>query len=423
VLHCDVGDLQGGDSVTVTLDARDGWDLSVQSPAPACAPTPGGDALACRLGDLASGASLQVRVAASVYAPLTRTITNTVVVAASNPDPGQANNTARAALDIAPAQALADDEQSAANTDLAVWSEAPARVVAGQPFTYTLTVANNSPVDASGVTLHDILPPGILVHATSPGRPDCALVQNGITCLLDDAQDEQDIKFTFIVLSDVTTSPDIALDTLDPGWPLCEVEAGGDLSRAVHCYLGDLRSGQKARVTLLATAGGVTTRVITNTVSTRAAENDSDLQNNAHHSGSSVELESDLSVIVSVDEGARTSGPAISGQALTYTLGIANHGPSDARYVNLTSTLPSGVTLLSATDNTGGACTLEGEAVYCRLRQLPGGQSASVSLVVQVNAQPGQNITHTVLVAAPAPDPDPGNNQASTSLPVATTDD
>jgi uncharacterized repeat protein (TIGR01451 family) len=365
---------------------------------------------------------LQVQLAASIYAPLTRTITNTVVVAASNPDPEQSNNAAVAALTIAPAQALAGGEESA-DTDLAVWSEVPARVIAGQPFTYTLTVANNSPVDASGVTLHDILPPGIRVHSTSPGRPDCALVQNGITCYLDDAQNKRDIKFTLLVFSDITTSPDIALDPLDPGWPLCEIEAGGNLSRAVHCYLGDLRSGQKTRVTLLATASGAATRVITNTVSARAIENDADLQNNAHRSGSTVELESDLSVIVIVDEGAQASRPAISGQALTYTLGITNHGPSDARYVVLTSTLASGVSALSALDSTGGECTLEGDAVYCRLRQLPGGQSASVSLVVQVNARPGQNITHAVLVAAPAPDPDPGNNQASTSLQVTTTDD
>jgi uncharacterized repeat protein (TIGR01451 family) len=294
---------------------------------------------------------------------------------------------------------------------------APITATAGVPFTYTLTVANNSPVDASGVTLHDILPPGILVHATSPGRPNCALLENGISCLLDDVQDEQDIKFTLVVLSDITSSPDIALDPLDPGWPLCEIEARGNLSRAVHCYLGDLRSGQKTRVTLLATASGVVTRTITNTMSARAIENDVDLQNNAHRGSSVVELKSDLSVR------SRASGPAISGQTLTYTLDITNHGPSDARYVTLTDTLPSGVSALSAVDSTGGGCRVEQDVVYCQTRQLDRGQSARVTILVRVNAQPGQNINHTVLVAAPAPDPDPGNNQASASLSVTTTDD
>ncbi len=295
-----------------------------------------------------------------------------------------------------------------------MWTDAPARIIAGQPFTYTLTIANNSPIDASGVTLHDILPPGILVHATSPGQPNCALTANGITCYLDDAQDDQDIQFTLVILSDVASSPDIELDPLDPGWPLCEIEAGGNLSRAVHCYLGDLRSGKKARVTLLATASGVVTRAITNTVSARANENDADLQNNAHRSSSIVELKTDLAV------GSRASGPATSGQTLTYTLGITNYGPSDARHVILTDTLPAGVTALSAVDSAGGDCTVEQRVISCRLRQLASGHSARVSILVEINAPPGQNITNTVLVAAPAPDPDPGNNQ---SLHVSTTDD
>ncbi len=416
-LHCDVGHLKGGDSVTVTLDA-DAGDLTVQSPAPSCAPTPDGSALACRLGALPSGASIDVQLAANIYAPLTRTITNTATLAAANPDPSPANNTRAAALTIAPAQTLTSTQEHT-DTNLAVWTDAPAHIIAGQPFSYTLTVANNSPQDASSVMLHDILPPGIIIHATNPGRPSCALAENSVTCYLDDAQGQQDIKFTLVVLSDVTSSPEIALDPLDPGWPLCEIETGGKLSRAVHCSLGDLQSGQKTRVTLLASANGIITRVITNTISARAQENDSDLQDNSHRLCSIVGLQTDLNVQ------SRASGPALSSQTFTYTLHITNHGPSDARHVLLTDTLPTGVSALKAIAQTGGNCTIDQSLVTCRLPQLASGQSALVTILANVNAQPGQSITNTVLVAAPAPDPDPGNNQASQSLSVGphTTDD
>jgi uncharacterized repeat protein (TIGR01451 family) len=290
-IFCDVGDFLGGDSVTVTLDARAAGSgvFYVDPPAPSCVPSQDGRTLTCHLGDLASGAQAQVHLAATVSASITGSVINRAVVAAINPDLDPSNNTVAVALIVAPG--VVPTTGTHAGSDLAVWTDAPPVVIAGKPFTYTLTVANNGPLGATGVTLHDILPPGLLVHSTAPGRPTCAFSENAFTCRLDDPESNQDITFTFVVLSDITAFPNIELDPLDPGWPLCEVEGTNALSRAVHCHLGDLASGQKTRVTLLVTAGALMTRTITNTVSVRANESDADLQNNAHRRAITVGLE------------------------------------------------------------------------------------------------------------------------------------
>jgi uncharacterized repeat protein (TIGR01451 family) len=343
-----------------------------------------------------------------VSASLTESVTNRAVVAAANPDPHPSNNTVAVALTVAPGAALTTGAH--AGSDLVVWTDAPERIVAGEPFTYTLTVANDGPLGATGITLHDILPPGLLVHSTTPGRPTCTLSENAFTCRLDDPESDRDITFTFVVLSDITTLPSIELDPLDPGWPVCEVEGANGLSRAVHCYLGDLASGQKTRVTLLATAGGLATRTITNTVSVRANESDADLQNNAHRRAITVGLEADLCVR------SHASGAAIPGQPLTYTLRVTNAAPSDARDVVLTDTLPAGVTLVSVGHDAGGDCALDSFNVSCYLGTLSRGQGVTVTVLVAVNAAPdlslGETLGNAVVVGAFAPDPDRGNNAA-----------
>ena len=53
------------------------------------------------------------------------------------------------------------------NADLAVTKSAPATVTAGTNFNYTITVTNNGPSNATGVTVSDTLPSSVaFVSAT-----------------------------------------------------------------------------------------------------------------------------------------------------------------------------------------------------------------------------------------------------------------
>ena len=416
-LSCDLGDLKGGDIATVTLDLMSEFaGVTLDSSAPSCAPSEDGNALVCRLGNLESGANAQVLLATEARVSITKTLTNTATIASAGVDSNPLNDTVATTLTIRPKTEQTTIPEHTA-TDLVLGTDAPERIIAGQPFTYTLTITNNGPLDATGLTLQDILPPGLLVHSTSPRRPLCEFSSHALTCQLDDPDSDQDITFTFIILSDVETSPGTQLDPIDPGWPLCDVEQADQTSRAIHCYLGDLASGQKTRVTFVATASSAAPKTITNTVSIRANETDTNLQNNARRVRATVEIEADLSIR------SQASGLALPGQALTYTLTITNAGPSNASDVVITNTLATSVTLAAAQTDQASVCFRDGaDAVICRLGKLDSGQSMNATIVVTVSADLDlsliKSITNSVVIVGSSPDPDDGNNVASESTPA-----
>ena len=89
-------------------------------------------------------------------------------------------------------------------------------------------------------------------------------------------------------------------------------------------------------------------------------------------------LVSDLALAHSV-----SSDPAITSRPLTYTLAVANQGPSTATAVTLTATLPSVVTLLSITPDQG-SCSEAGGVITCTLGSLDTGNDAVVNVQVHV---------------------------------------
>src|SRR5262249_6639067 len=103
----------------------------------------------CTVGNLANGANATITIV--VTAPSTAgTITNTAPVAGQPTDPNTANNTASATTQV-----------QAATADLSIAKTAPATVSTGQQFTYTLSVHNGGPSDATSVTVTDNLPTGV----------------------------------------------------------------------------------------------------------------------------------------------------------------------------------------------------------------------------------------------------------------------
>jgi uncharacterized repeat protein (TIGR01451 family) len=73
--------------------------------------------------------------------------------------------------------------------------------------------------------------------------------------------------------------------------------------------------------------------------------------------------------------------PVPLGEDLTYTLSIANHGPSDASAVTVTDTLPASVEFLSATPSQGSCLHMAG-SVSCDLGDLAEQASATVTITV-----------------------------------------
>ena len=52
----------------------------------------------------------------------------------------------------------------------------------GRPLTWTVTVTNNGPLDATSVTLTDTLPVEAIYLSSTPGSPDCSFSIDTLTC-------------------------------------------------------------------------------------------------------------------------------------------------------------------------------------------------------------------------------------------------
>lgn len=101
--------------------------------------------------------------------------------------------------------------------------------------------------------------------------------------------------------------------------------------------------------------------------------------------------------------------PVTVGNALTYTITVANHGPSAATGVTMTDALAGSLTFVSATPSQG---TCSGTStVTCKLGTLAISASATVTIVV-TPTQPG-GISNTATVTANELDPDTSNNSAT----------
>jgi uncharacterized repeat protein (TIGR01451 family) len=130
--------------------------------------------------------------------------------------------------------------------------------------------------------------------------------------------------------------------------------------------------------------------------------------------------EADLSIHKS-DGGA----PATAGQPLTYTITVANDGPTSVPDAQVTDVFPASVTGVTWTClSAGGAsCTGSGSGDIADSVSLPVGGSATYMATGTVDIAANSPIVNTATVAVPSgfTDPDPSDNSSQVS--TLTTDD
>ena len=186
-------------------------------------------------------------------------------------------------------------------------TDGTATVTAGTSTTYTITITNNGPsTEPAGVRFTDTIPAGTV---GSEAEADCAIAAAVFTC---------------------TTTATIA--------------AGA--SRSYQLTLA-VPSGY-APATVVNTAN-ITVRPIV----------DPDLTNNSATDTDTVVRSANLSI-------AKTDSadPVVPGQAFTYTLTVANSGPSDAATLTVSDTVPAQFTVTSVT-SPAGSCGFAGQVVTC----------------------------------------------------------
>lgn len=356
-------------NVTMRDPIIDGWiNESVDTPVGVtCAVD---TAITCSLGNLSSGSSVVIPIHGHMASSATQpTLTNVAYASTDSYDPDLTDNVASASINLLRAADLA-----------IVKSATPANAPAGSTISYTLTVTNNGPSDAQNVVITDTV-----------------------------------ADLTQLSLGTVTGTT---------GGAACSAPQGGSL----RCTVATLANGATATVTLTGVLGsGLAAGVVVGNIATvTSGTADTNAVNN---SAAGQVTTTTASADVRLTKTASPTAP-IAGGPITYTITATNFGPSDAQNVVVTDTLPSGVTIASATSSRG-SCVLDTPSVgkiQCPVGGLLAGSSggpgasATITLTGTVNAGATGTITNSVGSTADAstPDPTPANNTDVTASATVT---
>ena len=108
--------------------------------------------------------------------------------------------------------------------------------------------------------------------------------------------------------------------------------------------------------------------------------------------------------------------PVIAGEDLTYTVVVANDGPSAATNVVVSDPVPAGTSFVSAD---GGGVEAAGTVTW-NLGTLADGASATLHVTVHVNGARTSDLSNTASVGSDVPDPDGTNDDATEPTVVET---
>jgi uncharacterized repeat protein (TIGR01451 family) len=259
-------------------------------------------------------------------------------------------------------------------TDLAVTIVGPPTALAGTDVTYTITVKNNGPNDAQNVTLADTLPGNRMSFGSQS-------------------------------------------QTSGPAFTLSNT--GNVISDTIATLTANATAIFTVTAHILASVPNNTQ--VSDTATVTLSNPDPNLSNNSSTTSAAISTQADLAV---TQTGSAT---ALAGTNVSYTIGVANNGPSDAQGVVIGDTLPAGETFVSLSQTAGPAFTpgVNGNTFSEFISTLASGASASFTVVAQVNANVANNtvLNNTVRASSSTNDPNSGNNTVTVSTTVGTAAD
>jgi uncharacterized repeat protein (TIGR01451 family) len=194
----------------------------------------------------------------------------------------------------------------------------PTDVLVGEEITWTITVENAGPDEATNVVVTDELPAGVSLVSASAG---------------------------------------------------CSVDSG-----VATCEAGDIASGGSVVIEVVTTADEAGS--IVNTAVVESDVNDPNAENNESTAEANAsdpsEPEADVSVVKTAD-----ATDVLVGEDITWTITVENAGPDEATNVVVTDELPAGVSLVSAS----AGCSVDSGVATCEAGDIASGGSVVIEVV------------------------------------------
>jgi uncharacterized repeat protein (TIGR01451 family) len=360
----DAGPHVAGDTVTYTISvANDGpalaedvevvddlpESLELVSATPEQGSCNGADPVECNLGPIASGDTVDIELVATIAADQAgNEIENRACADGEEPDPDTNSNCITEPIQV----------RSEADLEISKVAET-GPFAAGDDVTYTLTVTNNGPNDATDVEVTDDLPDSLTLVSATPEQGTC-----GAT---------------------------------DP----------------LTCDLGDVVNGESVEIELVATIGSDQQgNSIDNTASVDGAEEDLEPDSDSDEETINVAPEAGLAVSKTA-----AAGTYFAGDDVTFTLAVTNGGPNDATNVTVTDDLPNSLTLVSASPDQGTCGNTD--PLSCDLGTIADGSTVEIEVVATIaNDQAGESIENEACAGADEADPDSSDNCGSDTVTV-----
>ena len=425
-------------------------------------------------GMIAVGQTITVLIRGTVSPAQTRPIRNTATVVSATPDPDLSNNSSTA---FTPTTSSADIA--------VLKTASPNPVDTGAILTYTLTITNFGPSFAQNVTISDEIPAGLtdVVYSIDAGNTwvpwsgsynigtmaagavitviaQGAVLQgttgaisntvtvtsttddpdttNNTSIALTDVADSADISVIKTTNTSVATAGEMLIYTLTVGNAgpsdaenvvvsdnigpyLLNPEYAIDNSGVWQPWLSPytialLESGDSIAINIKGIISSDTIGTIRNTSVVQTDTYDPDMSNNRSTIRLSVNTFADLSISKTGD-----LSPLMAGDSLTYTIEITNAGPSDARNLTITDTVPEEIENPQfSTDN--GATWQDWSGSYS-INALPMGNSTEILIRGTVPVSATGTIINTATVESNTPDPDMSNNSTMQLTPITTVAD
>jgi uncharacterized repeat protein (TIGR01451 family) len=237
-----------------------------------------------------------------------------------------------------------------ARSDLALESSSPASAVAGTSTTYTLTLRNDGPSDATRILVTDNLPPE-MVFAT--GSPGCSNQGSRVTCTID------------------------------------RLKAHSSTTRSITVNVKPTASGPLSHV-----------------ASVSAVEPDPKPLDNSTTITTEASRQTDLAITKTGPDPARRA----AGESLVYQIAVENKGPSDSTGATITDHLPAGLTFSASSDCTSE----DGRTVTCELSAIPAGDSRTASFEALIDSSLERTtLSNEATVVGNETDPIEANNRSN----------